>query len=207
MQPAFIPGTYQVLSDGMTKRWCYGKIGYGCSHFIAPRYEPTETDLCPEHRDIDIYWFMVEGAPFSIDQETMAAFVAHQLRCRYCLVDTNSYLFPAYYDLREDLVERFLELYRAHYPEDLVQPSIFVVYNNTLEIRLRCDFGHDSDCGVAGGELSLETMQAKFFVCTATKPEITLESFSFNLTKKSGWAGMLRVFPQLRRPQPDRLES
>ena len=198
---SFGPGFYTMQQDGMVKRWCFNKIGYRCSHFIAPRYEPVETESCPED-DRNYYWFMVESDPFSIDQEMMTAFVKHQLRCLYCLHDTNCYLFPGYYDVQEDLVDRFLELYHANYPRDLVQPSIFVVYNNTLEIRLRCDFGEKGEGGVAGGDLSLDTMSAAFWVCTATDPEITFESFIFDLSQKSGWAGMLRVFPQLGRADP-----
>ena len=195
------PGCYQVLQDGMVRRWCYDKIGHGCSHYIAPRYATRESLMCPEHpamvdSDYDPYWFMTED-PFSIDKSDIIEFMAHQLTCRYCLIDMNCYLFPGYYDLDAGLLEPLIDAYRKYYPDNLVQPSFFVWYNNQMTMRLRCDWGApDVEHGVANGVVDLDTLKVHFTVITATEPEFRCESFIFDLRGRDGWDGLLRVFPQ-----------
>ena len=199
-----INSEYMTVDDnGMVLQWCHGvNSDRKCRHYITTREDITQTGLCKElfHMPKYLSWRMQSGE--EIPQAEMIKWLRHQPYCKSCLSDMNSYLFPAWYDLSREDVEKVVSLYGAYYPRNIRQPFFHVMDDRKMLLRLEVE---TSDADDGGGELDIETMQAEFFIysqldnipegMSEEEYDKTLELY-FDLSKPEGWEEMLERFPQ-----------
>ena len=143
-----------------------------------------------------------------ITKELSLRWLRHQPHCRSCLAHDNSYLFPAWYDLSRESVERLARVYEENYPDRTEQPLFFANGDRAMTIRLprTHDVHNESD-----GDIDMETLRAEFNICTHWPEERTpldqsrWETHEFDLSTPEGWAAMLKKLPQKeRKPEAPR---
>ena len=196
-----------VQPNGLTLRWCSGRVGSGCAHWVTT-HEPIleeETARCPF--DGGVHWkeFMR-----SWTQDQVVALLRHALHCQICLQDSNSYVFRAWYALSRDEVERAISLYVANWPTGLMQPLLHVAFDQSLYFRI---FTPDLRHGLTDGLWDLRTHTCRFTL-VLDMPDgrdhidsWVYQDYEFDLSQSSGWADVLRTFPQEPRMAPAALSS
>ena len=205
-------GAVLSVENGLLKRWCSGQVGRSCGHYITTREETWQTGHCDRfHQPKYIGWRMD-----SVTKREMTEFIMHQPHCRTCLEHDNSYLFPAWYDLSREDAARIADLYVDNYPASIRQPFFHVNYDSSMTIRLRThDIGNHGD-----GDLDLNTLTAKFHICTADgsgktsqgwmEPEqryrdgeFVFEQYRFDLSVPTGWTTCSGPSPNPAYAQPE----
>ena len=175
-----------VIEDGLVAKPC----GFGTLHYVSTREQVTqaETDRCSELKSG--IW----------TQAGTVAYLRHIPYCGRCLGDYNNYAFKSYMDFSASDMERLIALYTANYPNDVEQPILFPQSDRLLWFNFRVVNSSDEDDG--HGEISLDTMEAEFFLYSECPDDVMTEEEEepyyrrYDLSMPSGWAAMLEQFPQ-----------
>ena len=113
---------YMEIKNGLVWRWCrYPEKG--CGHYITTHEDTVETDTCERfHKDDGFISWTTDSDPSWLSQEVGVEWLRHQPYCKQCLAHDNSYLFPAWYSISREDIDKFVELYTTNYPSEIHQP-------------------------------------------------------------------------------------
>ena len=180
----------------MTREDTYDTDNCDKFHELDPRNLPNEKSRL---KDDDFISWKHERNPNLLTQEETIEWLLHQPHCKGCLQHNNSYLFAAWYDISKADVENVAELLRKYYPANLQQPIFFAGHDGLLDMRLPkyWDDTEDTIC-----DLDLATMKLDCSLIRRKENDddpFFMYSMEFDLSRESGWNGLLKTFPQNER--------
>lgn len=213
--PVGIPNDYvlkknEEFRDGLIWRWCHPERN-SCGHFISTREPLDQTCKDDNSEEWDgpkgfVTWSM-ESDPNWMTQEMMVRWMRHVPHCAGCIQHDNSYLFPAWYDISDEQMERLIKLYTENYPENLQQPWFSVVGDGLFTLRLPrtccCD-----DCDDSCTDFDANTLKGNIVAICGIRAArdgnrvdrpFNIRNYPIDLSTPEGWKQMLEMFPQEKR--------